>query len=201
MALKYGPRRSGSKRNSELIDIDPRQLIKQAAPEESRDALDDELAMHMENANRRYNNLLISPQRKIIEDILLETPEGESPPVSLIMQKINERYARVTDYYIQTAKNFEPTNASYELHRTLMNPVERFGLDLDGRVVVNDYDEINGGINPDNPESIRYNNIINGKEDLDGKPLHESFSDDHKSDTIIISDEQSEALDTSLFNF
>ena len=119
MALKYGPRRSGSKRNSELIDIDPRQLIKQAAPEESRDALDDELAMHMENANRRYNNLLISPQRKIIEDILLETPEGESPPVSLIMQKINGKRGRKINSQIHRyAKSafYEPRIGHVSVH-------------------------------------------------------------------------------------
>lgn len=199
MGLRYAPKIGSKKEN--LVAVDPGELFKVTTPTESRDALDEELEMHMNNANRRYNNLLISPQRKIIEDILLETPEGEAASAALIAKKIDERYARVTDYYIQTAKNFEPTNAAYELHRTLLNPVEKYGLDITGRVMINDYDEINGGVDPDNPESIHYNNLIYGREDLDGNPLHESFSDEHHDNTIIIRDEQNEELDASLFNF
>ena len=140
MGLRYAPKIGSKKEN--LVAVDPGELFKVTTPTESRDALDEELEMHMNNANRRYNNLLISPQRKIIEDILLETPEGEAASAALIAKKIDERYARVTDYYIQTAKNFEPTNAAYELHRTLLNPVEKYGLDITGRVMINDYDEI-----------------------------------------------------------
>lgn len=195
MSLKLGPKRSGSV--DKLVPIDPTKLFKEPTPTESRDMLDEELEVHMNNAERRYNNLLISPQRKIIEDVLLETPEGESADAAVIARKIDERFAKVTDYYIQTARNFEPMDAAYELHKNIHNPVEAFGQDITGRVVVTDYDEINGGVNPNNPESVHYHNLIYGKEELDGTPINSP-----DTDTIVIdSNEEDEAIDTSLFNF
>ena len=189
MALKYGPRNMSSM--DKLVPIDPSKLFKEQTPTESRDQLDAELEMHMNRAEKRYNNLLISPQRKIIEDVLLETPEGESADAATIARKIDERFSKVTDYYIQTARNFEPLNAASELYKTLRNPVARFGADLTGKVTVTDYDEINGGVNPNNPESVYYHNLINGIDE-----------NTNKSEIIIIGNEIDEGpIDTSLFNF
>ena len=193
--VRIGPRKGSSEK---LITIDPSKMFKDPEPKESRDALSVELDKHMTKAESRYNTLLISPQRKIIEDILLETPEGESADAALIARKIDERFAKVTEYHIMAAKNFEPLSAAYDLHQTLRRPDEKYGRDQRGRIVITDYDEINGGVDPDNPESIHYMNLINGKEELDGTPIKEQWPE-----TIIIGNDgpNEESVDTSLFNF
>lgn len=194
--IRYGPKKGSTEK---LIQVDPSKMFKDPEPVTSRDALSDELEKHMNNAEKRYNNLLISPQRKIIEDILLETPEGESADAALIARKIDERFSKVTEYYIKSAKEFEPLSAAYDLHQTLRRPDEKYGRDEKGRITIIDYDEVNGGVDPNNPESVHYMNLINGKEDLDGKPIRDQYPE-----TIIIKynepDEDS-LLDPSLFNF
>lgn len=193
--VKYGPRRGSTEK---LVAIDPSKMFKTPEPKQSRDALSDELEKHMSRAEKRYNNLLISPQRKIIEDVLLETPEGESADAALIAKKIDERFAKVTEYYIRSARDFEPLSAAYDLHQTLRRPDEKYGRDERGRIVITDYDEINGGVDPNNRESVHYNNLINGLEDLEGNPIKQAYHE-----TIIIgnNDTDNESVDTSLFDF
>ena len=182
-----------------LVKVDPSELFpKNPEIKTSHDALEEDLMKHAKDANRRFANILIKPQKKIIGEVLLDSPVGEKLDAKLALEKLNEHFERITDYYAAVGTHFNVNEADYQTRYNMMHPENIKTKDEHGNPVIGDYDELNGGVNPDNLDSVMYNRMING---LPVEFDEEDNNDSNNQTTNDNYEQEVENVDASMFNF
>lgn len=187
------------KGTGKLVPVNPAELFpKSPEIKTSHDALEEDLAKHAANASRRFNNMLIKPQKKIISEVLLDSAVGDKIDVRSAMDKMDEQFGNLTEYYAYVGNNFDLSQADYNARYNMMHPERFMDKDENGNPVIHDYDELNGGYNPNNLDSVMYHRMVNGlpygEEDLT-KPIEEDNTN-NKNES-----DEGEVVDASLFNF
>ena len=129
---------------------------------------------------------------------MLDSPVGEKLDAKLALEKLNEHFERITDYYAAVGTHFNVNEADYQTRYNMMHPENIKTKDEHGNPVIGDYDELNGGVNPDNLDSVMYNRMING---LPVEFDEEDNNDSNNQTTNDNYEQEVENVDASMFNF
>ena len=163
--MRYGPRKDSSgKIVSNLVPVDPRDLLpKEQVRKTSTDAMVDDFNEGAVTTRKRYNNILINPQKRLIKDAINTSTDQLSP--SDIDDMIIEHFNRVTDYCASVYKQTDlavGVRHNVQILRKRREEMKKYGKVLS---VPKSTDLMSGEYDDQNKESKEYFKLVNGEYD------------------------------------